>query len=666
MNKLVLICLYFLLNIPLFAQTELNYNELIFDKFKKEKNILAPSVSFDGHYLIFVIANKDSYTFYESEDSADTWTQPIELSGINDSLGAKTYKNSPVYNYDASQIYFEAQNGDNLDIFTSFRTKGKWTEPVPLPAPVNSPIDEAEPSISANDNLLFFTRFPDNKNLECGVIYHSFRKKDGTWSEPEHFVDPINLGCERSPRILSDNKTLLFSSIREDDKKFKIYYTQNIFADFWLVPKPISSFKNNDYSYPSVDYTATKIYLSDISNTKKSQIDFADYPQEFSPLKTKLITGKINDNNGKPLKGTITLLDPISIEKKGIYSNNLDSGKYQIFTPPNSKYILDYTSPGYSHKFINYIANSSDKIIENVNVSLFDTVQVSLNIFDKEIYEPLDVDISAVNVDTGDTLELWQQKIKKGRYIIKLPIGFNYNIELTSEYTKPYELPLDLSGIVVFESFEKNAEIISKTVEYSFKVVDNQSSDGVFCEIELTNLNTNKKVKIQAKTNKNGEVTVFVRKGDMYDVTINPQGYAFYSTEFSVNNNEQKKITVKLQALKKDTKIEFNNITFETNSSDLNTNSYLELDKIIDLLNKNPNINVEISAHTDDVGSESYNLNLSEKRAKSVVNYLVDHDVNSNRLIAKGYGESQPLVANNSEQNRAKNRRVELKIIGSN
>lgn len=666
MNKLVLIILSFILTIPVFAQTELNYNELIFNKFEKEKNILAPSVSFDGHYLIFVIADNDGYTFYESKDSAGTWSEPKELSGINDSLGAKTYKNSPVYNYDASQIYFEAQNGDNLDIFKSHRTNSKWSAPVPLPAPINSPVDEAEPSISANDNLLFFTRFPDNKNLECGVIYHSYRKKDASWSEPEHFVDPINLGCERSPRILSDNKTLLFASIREDDKKFKIYYTQNIFSDFWLVPKPISTFKNNDYLYPSVNYIAKKIYLSEISNTKKSQIDSANYPQEFSPLKTKLICGKIIDNNGKTLKGTITLLDPISIEKKGIYSNNLDSGKYQIFTPPNSKYILDYTSPGYSHKFVDYIANNSDKIIEDINVSLFDTVQVSLNIFDKEFYEPLDVDISAVNVETGDTLKLWQQKIKKGKYIIKLPIGFNYNIELTSEYTEPYELPLDLSGIVVFESFEKNAEVVSKTVEYSFKVVDNQSSDGVFCEIELTNLNTSKKIKIQAKTNKNGEVTVFVRKGDMYNVTINPQGYAFYSTEFSVNDNEQKKITVELQALKKDTKIEFNNITFETNSSDLNTNSYSELDKIIDLLEKNPDIKVEISAHTDDIGSDSYNLNLSQKRAKSVVNYLVEHDIKSSRLVAKGYGESQPLFANNSELNRAKNRRVELKIIGSN
>jgi len=663
MNKLISLLIILLFNISAFTQTELLFNELVFKQFEKEKNISSPSVSFDGKYLIFVIINKHGYTFYESKDSLGVWSQPVALTSINDTMEAKTYKNCPVYNYDASKIYFEALNKDNLDIYTSSRTDSGWTVPEPLPSPINTSMDEAEPSISANDNSIFFVRFFDPKEKECGKIFSSVRKKDRTWSEPILLVDPINLECERSPRILSDNKTLLFASMREKDKEFKIYYTFNINADFWLIPKPISLLENNDYLYPSMDYKAQKLFVTEVFNKRRSTISYANMPQQFAPRKTKIISGQITDNTGKPIKGTIYLLDPISIEKKAIYTNNLDSGKYHIFIPPNSKYILDYSAPGYSHKFIDYDANKSKDIIDSINVTLFDTVEVKLNIFDKEFYEPLDVKINAINVETNDTLELWSQRERKGKYTIKLPIGYNYNIALTGKYTKPYNLAIDLSGVIIFNSFEKNAEVISETVEYTFKVVDNQSSDGVLCDINLTNLTSNQKVKIKARTNANGEVVIYVRKGDMYDVTINPQGYAFYSTDFSVNSNEKKKIKVELQPLKKDTKIKFANITFETNSADLNVESYIELDKIIDLLEKNPDIHVEISAHTDNVGSDSYNLKLSEKRANSVVDYLIEHNTDPNRLLAKGYGETQPIVANDTDSNKALNRRVELKII---
>ena len=80
-------------------------------------------------------------------------------------------------------------------------------------------------------------------------------------------------------------------------------------------------------------------------------------------------------------------------------------------------------------------------------------------------------------------------------------------------------------------------------------------------------------------------------------------------------------------------------------------------------MKENPKLKVEIAAHTDDVGSDSYNLSLSDKRAQSVVDYLIDNQIPMNRFVAKGYGESQPIVANDSEENKAKNRRVELKVL---
>ena len=82
------------------------------------------------------------------------------------------------------------------------------------------------------------------------------------------------------------------------------------------------------------------------------------------------------------------------------------------------------------------------------------------------------------------------------------------------------------------------------------------------------------------------------------------------------------------------------------------------------MADQNPTLNVEIAAHTDDVGSSNYNKVLSDKRAESVVNYLVENDIELARFIAKGYGEDSPKVPNDSDENKATNRRVELKILG--
>ncbi|WP_341841318.1 OmpA family protein [Chitinophaga caseinilytica] len=91
--------------------------------------------------------------------------------------------------------------------------------------------------------------------------------------------------------------------------------------------------------------------------------------------------------------------------------------------------------------------------------------------------------------------------------------------------------------------------------------------------------------------------------------------------------------------------------------------SATELDKLVDFLRENATLQVEISGHTDNVGSDADNLLLSQNRAKSVVDYLAQHGIAATRLKAKGYGETKPLESNDSDAGRAQNRRTELKII---
>jgi OOP family OmpA-OmpF porin len=92
----------------------------------------------------------------------------------------------------------------------------------------------------------------------------------------------------------------------------------------------------------------------------------------------------------------------------------------------------------------------------------------------------------------------------------------------------------------------------------------------------------------------------------------------------------------------------------------------LELKSIVNMLKLNPKIQIEISAHTDDVGPDDFNVNLSQRRAQTVTQYLSKSGVPIKQLMAKGYGETKPLVPNDSDENKAKNRRVELMVTSMN
>ena len=87
------------------------------------------------------------------------------------------------------------------------------------------------------------------------------------------------------------------------------------------------------------------------------------------------------------------------------------------------------------------------------------------------------------------------------------------------------------------------------------------------------------------------------------------------------------------------------------------------LDRVVRTLTDNPELRVEVAGHTDDRGTEEYNLDLSMRRAESVRDYLVDHGIDGGRLVAQGYGRSQPLADTDTAENRRLNRRVELSAL---
>ena len=160
-------------------------------------------------------------------------------------------------------------------------------------------------------------------------------------------------------------------------------------------------------------------------------------------------------------------------------------------------------------------------------------------------------------------------------------------------------------------------------------------------------------------------LSTLLRQGEHYALHVSSPGYLYYDTIISVPFSDTKqKYEIGLREIKRDLVLQLRNIQFEYNSASLLESSYEELGKVIRLLNDNPALTIELSAHTDDLGTDKYNDKLSQRRGEEVTKYLVKHGIDASRVTSVGYGKRKPLVPNDSEENRAINRRVEFKVIG--
>jgi outer membrane protein OmpA-like peptidoglycan-associated protein len=109
--------------------------------------------------------------------------------------------------------------------------------------------------------------------------------------------------------------------------------------------------------------------------------------------------------------------------------------------------------------------------------------------------------------------------------------------------------------------------------------------------------------------------------------------------------------------------MEFDLVTFGNHEFDLKEESRVELDILVGLLKREPELRVEVGGHTDNVGSDENNLELSGNRANSVKGYLASKGIEAMRIETKGYGAAEPIETNDTDEGRARNRRVELKIL---
>lgn len=169
-------------------------------------------------------------------------------------------------------------------------------------------------------------------------------------------------------------------------------------------------------------------------------------------------------------------------------------------------------------------------------------------------------------------------------------------------------------------------------------------------------------------TDENGTLMLCLPAGKNYSFSVSKEGYLFYSNSFDLREPKQYydpyRLEIELAPLKVGAEMNLYNIYFETDSFTVLQESEPELQKLSAFLNQNPTLEVEIQGHTDNTGSASKNLELSEKRAQSVAVYLISRGIDAARLKCAGYGEEKPVADNETDQGRRMNRRTTIKILG--
>ena len=217
--------------------------------------------------------------------------------------------------------------------------------------------------------------------------------------------------------------------------------------------------------------------------------------------------------------------------------------------------------------------------------------------------------------------------------------------------------------------FELPVDVRPSNITYvKGKVYDAITKQPLQSNVDIFDLDTQQPI-AKALPDANGVFLVVLPAQKNYLMNVNQEGYLFYSDNFSLKDkvadyDKPFSVDIPLQPIDTGISIELKNIFFDVDKFDLKPESKTELDKLVSFLTKNKTIKIEIGGHTDSDGNKKANQLLSYNRAKSVYDYAVKAGISALRLTYRGYGDSKPKVPNTTSENKAKNRRTEIKITG--
>jgi len=488
-------------------------------------------------------------------------------------------------------------------------------DPKNLGTEINTNNEEFAPSLTVDEQYILYTvklPHPENPKFFTEDFYYSFIK-DGKWMKGVNLGAPINSdGNEGAQSISPDGQMMFFTACEEaygypaGRKGFgscDIFFTQKT-GDKWSAPQNVGPPISSKYwdAQPSISLDGNTIYFASSRPGGKGSSDI------WKSTLTKEGFWGTPVNLGDSINTMYSEVSPfIHTDNRSFYfssEGHPGMGAHDLFISR-----IDESGNFARPKNLGYPINSSkDEISLVVGASGFNAYYASER---KDGFGSLDI------------------------YSFSMPEAAR---PLMVTYLKGHAYDIDSK----------------RPLEVKFELIDLTSG----------------KTMIESYSNpETGEFLVSIPSERNYALNASRPGYLFYSENFSLigqgNKLEPFKKDVAMNAIKEGEKVVLKNIFFETGSYTLKGESKVELQKLSSFLYKNKTLSIEISGHTDNVGDKKSNQILSENRAKAVYEYLIENGILKERLTFKGFGDTQPLVPNDTEENRAINRRTEFTVIKS-
>ncbi len=273
-----------------------------------------------------------------------------------------------------------------------------------------------------------------------------------------------------------------------------------------------------------------------------------------------------------------------------------------------------------------------------------------------------------------DTWQNWSQPINLGSIINTKDQEKYFTIDSKGEFAYFVRAVNSQSNLYRAEFYKprkeepKKVEVIKPDpiIVIRGRVLDKKTNEPLQADIIYTNILTGEVMGEATSNGETGEYTVALPAGKFYSYLGKAENYLPVSenfdareiTESAVIENDLYLVPVEIGQT-----IRLNNIFFDSGKATLKPESNEELNNVVKLLNNSPKMEIEISGHTDNVGSDAFNLKLSDDRANAVMNYIVSQGIAQSRITAKGYGESKPIATNDTDEGKQTNRRVEFTIV---
>jgi outer membrane protein OmpA-like peptidoglycan-associated protein/tetratricopeptide (TPR) repeat protein len=479
--------------------------------------------------------------------------------------------------------------------------------PKPLNQNINTEKMQYFPVITADNEMMIFVRRKSFERKDDENLFTAF-KKNGDWDVPLPMEDINTPGNEGTCTMSADGKILIFSSC-EGNPDRKVIGSCDLFisyrtGDKWSKPQNMGPVINSPEwdSQPSLSADGRELYF--VSNRRGG------------PGANDIWVAR-RDAKGEWQK-PVPLPPPINTPGDEIAPFIHASGKTLYFASDTHQGLGGYDlfkSDLQKDKTWGKPQNMGYPINTHLNqVGLF--------------------------VTSDGKKGFYSVEENKGPYIV-------------SSIIHEFDIPEQVKSEVI-TSYVKGV------------VYDAKTKEKLNALIELTDVENKTLEAVVESDPVSGQYLFVINAGSEYALNVTKSGYLFQSLAFDYKNKKAGEpviLDIYLEKIEKGNAVTLNNIFFETGKWDLLEKSSAELENVLIFLKNNPSLKIEISGHTDDVGSTADNLKLSENRAKSVRDYLTEKGIAPDRIVSKGYGETKPKVPNNSDANRAVNRRIEFKIL---